>query len=244
MNNRNTKADLITVGKMVEELAMYEESSDLYFVCWTPDHLPCYPTIVELDEDGDLCICLDEDKGENYDVGMMLAELEKYDDDVKVYVAARGLYMNIDSKNEVFFEDNDEYSDHDVIACNGKIFGKYKYNDPDDVTITSASKTKKQKESSSISNKVVGAIIAIAVAAGLGYAFYDVICQAQDADVSVWTIVLVVIGTLLVALLIDLMIKGILWLYDIIFQPETDRIDVVMKRIYYREKFKRFFRLK
>ena len=120
--------ELLTVGQLVEELAEFEEDySDYDVVCWTPDHEPCFPTSVELDEDGDLCISLKEDDGENYSVGMLLEELDKYDPDTQVYVAARGLFMNIEVKNDytIFYEDLDEESDIEVVACDGIIFGEY-----------------------------------------------------------------------------------------------------------------------
>jgi hypothetical protein len=120
--------ELLTVGQLVEELAEFEEDYyDYDVVCWTPDHEPCFPTSVELDGDGDLCISLKEDDGENYNVGMLLEELSKYDEDTPVYVAARGLLMNIEVKNDytIFYEDLDEESDIEVVACDGIVFGEY-----------------------------------------------------------------------------------------------------------------------
>lgn len=120
--------ELLTVGQLLEELAEFEEDySDYDVVCWTPDHEPCFPTSVELDEDGDLCISLKEDDGENYNVGMLLEELQEYDEDTLVYVAARGLLMNIEVKNDytIFYEDLDEESDIEVVACDGIVFGEY-----------------------------------------------------------------------------------------------------------------------
>lgn len=120
--------ELLTVGQLLEELAEFEEEySDWDIVCWTPNGEPCYPTNVELDEDGDLCIAFREDDGENYDVGMLLEELDEYDEDTSVYVAARGLYLNIKEHRDgsIFTEDCDEFSDIDVIACRGNIIGEY-----------------------------------------------------------------------------------------------------------------------
>ena len=127
--------ELLTVSQLLEELAEFEEDYyDYDVVCWTPDREPCFPTCVELDGDGDLCISLKEDDGENYSVGMLLEELDKYDPDTRVYVAARGLFLNIEVKNDntIFYEDLDEESDIEVVACDGIIFSKYEDESSDD----------------------------------------------------------------------------------------------------------------
>jgi len=119
---------LITVGQLLEELAEFEEDySDWDVACWTPDGQPCFPTSVELDEDGDLCIALKQDDGVNYNVSMLVEELDEYDDDTQVYVAARGLYLSIDVNKDgtIFEEDCVEESDIDIIACHGTAFGEY-----------------------------------------------------------------------------------------------------------------------
>ena len=127
--------ELLTVSQLLEELAEFEEDYyDYDVVCWTPDREPCFPTSVELDGEGDLCISLKEDDGENYSVGMLLEELDKYDPDTRVYVAARGLFLNIEVKNDntIFYEDLDEESDMEVVACDGIIFSKYEDESSDD----------------------------------------------------------------------------------------------------------------
>lgn len=125
--------ELITVGQLVEDLAEFEEEySDWDVVCWTPDGEPCYPTSVDLDEEGDLRLSLNEDDGDNYDVESLLEELGDYDDDVRVYVAARGLYLSFEANGEIFEEDCDEDSDIDVVACHGTVIGEYEYDIDDD----------------------------------------------------------------------------------------------------------------
>lgn len=126
--NAPDNIELLTVGQLVEELAEFEEEySDWDVVCWTPDGDPCYPTSVGLDENGDLCIALKQDDGENYNVSMLLEELDEYDEGTLVYVKACGLYLNIEVNEDgtIFEEDYDEESDIDVIACHGCIFDEY-----------------------------------------------------------------------------------------------------------------------
>lgn len=127
-----TDKDLMTVGQLVEDLAEFEEEySDWDVVCWTPDGKPCYINEAEPDEDGDLRLSLDENGDETYDVATLIEVLGEYDDDTPVYVAARGLYLNIEEKADsiVFEEDCDEVSDIDIVACQGSIFGKYECDD-------------------------------------------------------------------------------------------------------------------
>lgn len=130
-----TDKELMTVGQLIEDLAEFEEEySDWDVVCWTPDGEPCYINDAEPDEDGDLCLILDEDCSDTYDVASLIEVLEEYDDDTPVYVAARGLYLNIEEKPDstVFEEDCDEESDIDIVACRGSVFGEYEDEYDDD----------------------------------------------------------------------------------------------------------------
>lgn len=130
-----TDKELMTVGQLVEDLAEFEEEySDWDVVCWTPDGEPCYINDAEPDEDGDLCLSLDEEYSDTYDVASLIEVLGEYDDDTPVYVAARGLYLNIEEKADstVFEEDCDEESDIDIVACRGSIFGEYEEECDDD----------------------------------------------------------------------------------------------------------------
>lgn len=130
-----TDKELMTVGQLVEDLAEFEEEySDWDVVCWTPDGEPCYINDAEPDEDGDLCLSLNEDGDETYDVATLIEVLGKYGEDTPVYVAARGFYLNIEAKADstVFKEDCDEVSDIDIVACRGSVFGEYEDECDDD----------------------------------------------------------------------------------------------------------------
>lgn len=131
----NTDKELMTIGQLIEDLAEFEEEySDWDVVCWTPDGEPCYINEAEPDEDGDLCLSLDEDGDETYDVASLIEVLGEYGDDTPVYVAARGLYLNIEEKPDstVFEEDCDEVSDIDIVACRSSVFGEYEYDDEEE----------------------------------------------------------------------------------------------------------------
>lgn len=130
-----TDKELMTIGRLVEDLAEFEEEySDWDVVCWTPSGEPCYINDAEPDEDGDLCLSLDEDFSDTYDVASLIEVLGEYGDDTPVYVAARGLYLNIEEKADstVFEEDCDEESDIDVVACRGSVIGEYEDECDDD----------------------------------------------------------------------------------------------------------------
>lgn len=130
-----TDKELMTIGRLVEDLAEFEEeNSDWDVVCWTPDGEPCYINDAEPDEDGDLCLSLDEDYSDTYNVASLIEVLGEYGDDTPVYVAARGLYLNIEEKPDstVFEEDCDEVSDIDVVACSGSVIGEYEDECDDD----------------------------------------------------------------------------------------------------------------
>ena len=130
-----TDKDLMTVGQLAEDLAEFEEEySDWDVVCWTPDGKPCYINEAEPDEDGDLCLSLNEDGYGTYDVATLIEVLGEYDDNTLVYVAARGLYLNIEEKADstVFEEDCDEESSIDIVACRGSVFGEYEDECDDD----------------------------------------------------------------------------------------------------------------
>lgn len=129
--------ELMTIGQLIEDLAEFEEEySDWDVVCWTPDKKTCYITRMEFDKDGALCLCLKEDDEDTYNVSMLIEELNEYNEDTFVYVAARGLYLCIETNinGTIFSEDLDENSDIDIVACNSQIIGAYKddsYNDND-----------------------------------------------------------------------------------------------------------------
>lgn len=123
-----TDKEFMTVGQLVEDLAEFEEEySDWDVVCWTPDGEPCYINDAEPDKDGDLCLSLDEDYSDTYNVVSLLKVLGEYGDDTPVYVVARGLYLYIEEKADstIFKEDCDEDSDIEIVSCRGRAFGNY-----------------------------------------------------------------------------------------------------------------------
>lgn len=123
-----TSKDIIlyTVGQLVKELTKYSNNhSEDEIVCYLPDGDSCYFSSLNLDDDGDLCIYLDEqyEDGAHYDVDMLLSELEGYESQTKVYLAGCGLYMTFEPivNNKLFqFDEEEEW-----IGCEGTSFGEY-----------------------------------------------------------------------------------------------------------------------
>ena len=186
--------ELLTVSQLLEELAEFEEDYyDYDVVCWTPDREPCFPTCVELDGDGDLCISLKEDDGENYSVGMLLEELDKYDPDTRVYVAARGLFLNIEVKNDntIFYEDLDEESDIEVVACDGIIFSKYEDESSDDEDDDNqeceeeSNLEEKAENNNSATMKIVLALALLLCAYGAYYNISAIISNSNNEGIYV-----------------------------------------------------------
>lgn len=122
---RNVK--LKNVGQLVNALKQYNLAcGDYDIMFWGYKHLPCYPTSIEFDVHGRICLRLKSDDGVNYNVSSLLQELQLYDENVEVYVAARGCFLNIKGKgNSFFYNDTDIYSDNDVIACDTTKIGEY-----------------------------------------------------------------------------------------------------------------------
>lgn len=130
-----TDKNMVTVGQLLEDLSEFEEEySDWDVVCWTPDGEPCYLNECETDEESELCLSFDEDGDETYDVATLIEVLDEYDDDMPVYVAARGLSLNIKKKSDssIFEEDCDEVSDIDIVACRSSVIGKDENESDDD----------------------------------------------------------------------------------------------------------------
>lgn len=198
-----TSIDLITVGQLVEDLANFEEEysgRDVAF--WNESHEPCYPTSMKLDEDGDLCIYQDEDV-ENYFVGSLLEELGEYDEDVLVYVDARGQYLAIDGGEECFYEDVDEDSDIEIIACNTRLIcnkKEEKESGADEVVRKNA-----DPEAMALSDKIGCCAITLFLLCFVVYTILD----AMGAGVSVWAIVFVMVGAFVVITLIDIVVHRV-----------------------------------
>lgn len=162
-----TDKELMTVDQLVEDLAEFEEEySDWSVVCWTPSGEPCYINDAEPDEEGDLCLSLDEDGDEVYDVASLIEVLGEYGDDTPVYVAARGLYLNIEAKADstIFKEDHDEESDIEVVACRTSVIDKCDEEDTnDDLDEESASDDDESEKNSPLLK--VALLVAIALSA-------------------------------------------------------------------------------
>ena len=123
-----TKANikLITVGRLVKELSKFEKKcADYDVACWAPDYLTCCVTGHRLDEDGDLCIHLEqrEEDGGYCTVEMLLADLASYDRDVRVYMKSCGYYLNFETDDGIFTENDDD----EIVGCHANAFGEYDY---------------------------------------------------------------------------------------------------------------------
>lgn len=112
----------MTVGRLLKELEkLDEEQLDYDFLCWTPDGDPCYPTGVDFDDNDDLCISMSDDDEDILNVEMLISELNEVIDEVRVYVAAYGLFMTIEENADGTIFTTDRYE----VSCHGSVFGEY-----------------------------------------------------------------------------------------------------------------------
>lgn len=115
---------LTTVGNITKELIKFEKKhSEDDVACSMPDDSMGYVVGTELDEDGDVCIFLDEvyeDSG-CYNVEMLCNELQGYDRKAGVYMKGSGLFLNFEDNNDLFEYNEDE----DFVYCNSIQISKY-----------------------------------------------------------------------------------------------------------------------
>ena len=119
---------LITVGRLIEELSKFEEKCQDYDVaCWAPDYLTCCVTGQRLDEDGDVCIHLEqqEDDGGYCTVSALLADLASYDRNARVYMESCGYYLNFEADGGIFTENDED----EIVGCYAEALGEYEEDD-------------------------------------------------------------------------------------------------------------------
>lgn len=117
----------VTVGQLKKELKRFEKNhSDDDVACCLPDGTLCYVLNTMADDDGDLCINLDDEEfdGCYCDVGTLLDELKGFDPEAKAYMAVSGQYLtfSIYGENRIFDYDDE----NEAVSCDGDIFGHYK----------------------------------------------------------------------------------------------------------------------
>lgn len=197
---------LVTVGRLMKELSKYEKKcSDYDVACWAPDYLTCCVTGHRLDEDGDLCIHLEqqEEDGGYCTVGMLLADLASYDRNVRVYLKSCGYYLNFEIDGGIFTESDDD----EIVGCYAEAFGEYEEDDyghggwltEAEKREIAAQERKRKREDRHLGVALV--ILEVLVACWLAYNVYALISHTGEhiAENIMWIIVctvLLVIGVL------------------------------------------------
>lgn len=164
------RTGFVTVGELVGELSRFlNECPDYNVVCWDPEDRTCCMVDVESDEDGDLCIRMEED--EEYDtfyesVNTLLDTLDQYASDTPVYMAACGQYLGFvrDSDGHVFFDEPDD----EVVGCYGVVIGEY--DEPDESDDTQASRIlARQRQDGKCEDRIYSIVLVLLdlLAAGL-----------------------------------------------------------------------------
>lgn len=110
--------ELTTIGQLVEYLTEIEdECMDWDVVCIAPDGTSCHITSLELDENGILCIGVDDseyDIGDCYSVDILLNELQTYNEQTRVYIAGHNQYLKWE--DGPLYDDENEEVGFDCIA--------------------------------------------------------------------------------------------------------------------------------
>ena len=194
------KNSFVNVSRLVGELQEYEEKYWHYnVVCWVEDD-DDYRSLgivgMGLDEDGNLCIELEEmiDEEGFYSVDDTLEGLKEYDKDVKAYLAGCGLYLNIDSKGSIFAEadENDENVGFYAVP-----FGQYEekrtsvWQTEEDVRELAEKARKEKRESRG--ETILLAILTLGAAALLVYNIYGLIARKGE---PVWEHILWIVGSI------------------------------------------------
>ena len=201
-----TKTNLITVGQLVKELKEYEKKYEFYSViCCAPDDLTFGIVGAGTDEDGDLCLEVQEwDGAEGFDdVNTLLETLKEYDKKTKVYLAGYGNYMSIDASDGIFAEADEE---DETVQCDVTVFGEYEEEQPSGQAETemprTAEKAKKNTRESLIET-IVLCVLTLAVFIGLIYNVYALFAKTGQPvwESVIWIVVCLVllvifIGTL------------------------------------------------
>jgi hypothetical protein len=181
----NTK--LVTVGELLKGLKRYEKKrSDFVVNINIPDGSTLNIVSTILDEDGDLCIDVDEYPDEGYyDVGMLIDELEGFLKDTRVYMKGCGLYLNfeIDPKIGLLWTDND---DDETVETDAYAFADYEYK-PSGGWHTEPKKRPKE----AIALAIVTAVLFI----GLCYNIYALVVHSTRH--AVWENIMGIVGCII-----------------------------------------------
>ena len=191
---------LVTVGELLKGLKGYEKRRSDYVVNINiPDGSTLNIVSTILDEDGDLCIDVDECPDEGYyDVGMLIDELEGFPKDTRVYMMGCGLYLafNIDPKVGHLWTDNNE---DETVETDSYAFADYKYEPSGGLTeAEKREQGKKARKMSITERKEVIALVILTVSAfiGLCYNIYDL--AVHSTRHAVWEHILWIVGFIIV----------------------------------------------
>ena len=198
------KTEHITVEKLVQDLKSFGKKYWHYDVaCWAPDDSCLCVVGKRLDQNGDLCIELDEmyDDGGRFTVDDLLTALSGYEPDTKVYLAGCGLYLNFDvNPDGSIFEEAD---DDDIIGCHATVFGRYKEEHHGFLTEAEkraiAAKAAREQHENHILG-IVLMVMAVLLAAWLIYNGYALIAHAHAGE-SIWmNVVWIVVSAVLIGI--------------------------------------------
>ena len=190
---------LVTVGELLKGLKKYEKRRSDYVVNINiPDGSTLNIVSTILDEDGDLCIDVDEYPDEGYyDVGMLIDELEGFPKDTRVYMMGCGLYLafNIDPKVGLLWTDNNE---DETVETDAYAFAAYKSKSSGGHTEAEKREEKKARKMSVTERRETIALAILTATAFIGICYNIYALAVHSTRHAVWENILWIIVFIIV----------------------------------------------
>ena len=189
-----------TVGKLLKELKEYDEESREYSVAvWIPDDDESNFCVVSmaLDDDGDLCIDLEDMSwSEGYfNVQELIDELEGYDKKTKVYLAGCGLYLSFEEEGGIFCEPSD---DDGVVGGYATVFGHYEEEPQGWHTEEEKRQLAQEARKEARGERRMGYVLGVIVLGALLWLIYTIYALIAGVDGPLWERILALVTCVII----------------------------------------------
>lgn len=195
---KTDNTNLITVCKLLKELTEYEDKFfDNVVACWISEDTACGIFGVEVDNEGDLCIHVEEmpEEGnldsEYWDICTLLEVLKGYDKDTRIYLAGCGQLLEFELNRDSTVLSIDE--EEDSVNCFARAYGEYEDEPSKDVPA-------KPGKTGNREDRILSIVLMTISVASAGWFGYNTYALAAHTAGRVWESILwmVVCAVLLV----------------------------------------------
>lgn len=183
---------LVTVGKVTRQLEkLLPENQGFDIACWLPDGTTCCVVGSHLDDEGDVCIELEEegDDGGYFDVEILLEDLRSYETSAGVYLKGCGYYLafDADSNGIIFIPDDDE----EIVGSYVESFGTYREIIPSEMSDWERRCWNDEHPTQSKESKIETAVLVLILIGIFGFMVYQIwkLAHAYTFRAVVWLIV-------------------------------------------------------